>query len=96
MEQALFLVVIVASALIGILMRWARQHAEAPPLEAKPRRPTEPPELRRVRTPTPPPELPVPSARRPLPPTQALVSRRRRPVHQRLGRHTDVRRAIVM
>jgi hypothetical protein len=111
MEQLLFLVVLVAAALVNILVRWARQRAEAPPRDSGPERPgprhsgparRRPTERREragtapVRSPAPRPELPVLVPRRsPLPPPAALV-RRRRPVHRRLGRHADLRHAIVV
>jgi hypothetical protein len=96
MEQLLFLVFLVMAALANILVRWARRRAAAPPRDSRPERPR--PTERRgragttaVHVPAPRPELAVFAPQRP----PGRVSRRR-PPHRRLGRHADVRRAIVV
>ena len=100
MEQLLFLIVLLAAALVNILVRWARQRAGAPPRDSGPERPQ--PTEKRERAGVVPvaaaaPRLQLPFAvppRRPLPPLAAL-RRGRRPVHRRLGSHADLRHAIV-
>jgi hypothetical protein len=100
MEQFLVLVFFVLAALVNILLRWTRQRAAPPPRDARPERPR--PAERRERPRAVPdradarrPELPVAARRRPLPPLAMAPGRPRQSVHPRLGRHADIRRAIV-
>jgi hypothetical protein len=100
MEQFLVLVFFVLAALVNVVVRWARQRAAPPPRDSRPEQPrsaerrerprAEPdrPDARR-------PELPVATPRRPLPSPAMAPGRPRQPVHPRLGRHADIRRAIV-
>jgi hypothetical protein len=100
MEQLLFLLVFIVAALINILVRWARQQAETLPRDSTPERPRpaerrERPRAVPPRAPLPRPELPVSAPRRPQPGLPAEPVRWRQPVHPRLGRDVDIRRAIV-
>ena|SRR5918996_6016921 len=100
MEQFLVLVLFVLAALVNVLVRWARQRAAPPPRDSRPEhpRPAERRERRRAepdRAVARRPELPVAAPRRTLPPLAMASGRPRQPVHPRLGRHADIRRAIV-
>jgi hypothetical protein len=101
MEQFLVLVLLVLAAVVNVLMRWARQRAAPPARDSEPEHPR--PAERRARPPAEParadaarPELPVAASRRPPPPGPAPPARPWQPVHSRLGRPADIRRAIVV
>jgi hypothetical protein len=100
MEQFILLVFVVLAALVNVLVRWARQRAATPPRDSRPERPR--PAERRARPGAEPahgdaagPELPVAVPRRPLSAVPMPPRRQWQPVHPNLGRHADIRRAII-